>query len=45
MHAEAAPAELHVVMADEVDEQHLVSQLPEEQVPSLLHVPPLPVLL
>ena len=44
MHAEAAPPVVHVVIAEEVDEQHLVSQFPLEHVPSLLQVTPLPFL-
>ena len=44
MHAVAEPPELHVVMAVEVDEQHFVSQLPLLHVPSLLQLPPFPIL-
>ena len=44
MQPEAAPPVVHAVIAEEVEEQHLVSQLPLAQVPSLLQVAPLPIL-
>ena len=44
MQAEAAPPVVHTVMAEDVDEQHLVSQLPLVHDPSVLQVTPLPFL-
>ena len=42
--AEAAPPVVQTVMAEDVDEQHLDSQLPLVQEPSVLHETPLPFL-